>query len=197
MTSEKKPNTTTLSLRSTPRLAQRPAADLLPQEGQLILPPQQPKIMIPKPCAGLVIFYDYTWHTDFKRKGESDKARPCLIMGLRRNPDRPKNPEVAVEPITHTPPSKALKDSTLRIPMHVGQQIGLDNQRSFIRCHELNVFEWPGPDLTPIPGSKRKRVEFGLLDKDLFKDVQQMFAQVGRQLVVRRDPACDLAEHGL
>ena len=62
----------------------------------------------------------------------------------------------------------------------------------------MNVFEWPGPDLTTIPGNKdRPKVSYGLLDKDLFDQVKQTFRSTGKQLVVRRDPAFDPADHGL
>lgn len=197
MSTDNKNTQGTLSLRSKPKGLENIGQGLVPDSETTRVISNQNKVLMPEPCAGLVIFYDYTWHADFERNGESDKPRPCLVMGVKHNPERPNNPQVAVVPITHKAPAKTLKDFSIHIPKQLGQSVGLDNMRSYIRCNEVNVFDWPGPDLTPIPGVGARKFDYGLIDKDLFNDAQRLFGQIKNKLVVRRHPAFEPEENAL
>jgi len=72
--------------------------------------------------------------------------------------------------VTHTPPA----DSRLavEIPTATKTRLGLDDARSWIVLSEANRFQWPGPDLRPIPGAKDATVAYGLLPAALYELVR-------------------------
>lgn len=94
----------------------------------------------------MVICYSYLWRDEAARgQEEGVKERPCaVVLATRREGDRI---IVVVAPITHTPPKTA--SSTLELPQLTKRRLGLDDQRSWLVTNDLNVFEWPGPDLRP------------------------------------------------
>ncbi|MDQ2893841.1 MAG: hypothetical protein M3R64_12250 [Pseudomonadota bacterium] len=67
---------------------------------------------------------------------------------------------VTVLPVTHTPPA----DERLAVGIPAGTKVrrGLDEARSWIVLNEANRFQWPGPDLRPVPGDKDADVAYGL-----------------------------------
>jgi hypothetical protein len=81
---------------------------------------------------------------------DAAKDRPCAIVLLRRQSgvDR----IVTVAPPTHRPPRD--RAVAIEVPPAVKRHLGLDAQRSWIICDEVNEFAWPGFDLRPIPGSQ-------------------------------------------
>jgi hypothetical protein len=48
----------------------------------------------------------------------------------------------------------------------------LDDDRQWLRFDELNYFDWPGFDLSPIPGTSGK-YEYGMLPAQFFKRVRE------------------------
>jgi hypothetical protein len=76
---------------------------------------------------------------------------------------------VTVLPITHTPPSNP--DLAVEIPHATKRRLGLDDDRSWIVLTEANRFIWPGPDLRFARTGDPASVSYGLLPRDLFKEV--------------------------
>jgi len=136
----------------------------------------------------MVIRYGYLWR-DEQRRGlfEARKDRPAAIILAH---DDPKSGEkiVVVLPITHTPPS----DITVAIPLppEVKQSLGLDGERSWILCNEVNRFRWPGFDLRPIPGKKPAQWSYGMMPRGLYEQAKNLFLtlrQQGRIKLADRD----------
>nr|WP_206364784.1 hypothetical protein [Sphingomonas populi] len=75
---------------------------------------------------------------------------------------------VMVLPVTHTPPPDPRL--AVEIPAATKARLGLDDTRSWIVVTEINRFEWPGPDLRPIPGDPLGRNAYGLLPAALFNE---------------------------
>jgi hypothetical protein len=72
--------------------------------------------------------------------------------------------------VTHSPPS----DERLAVdsPSGTKARLGLDGDRSWIIPSELNHFQWPGPDLRPVPGDPVGDVACGLLPAALYETVR-------------------------
>lgn len=125
--------------------------------------------MLPEPREGLVIRYSYLWHREHESgREEGSKDRPCAIIvsvveksGKRR---------VVVLPITHTPPLSP--DDAIEISAETKSRLGLDSSRSWVAITEVNRFDWPGPDLRPLPGHDMSTVAYGMLPPDFFARVR-------------------------
>src|ERR1700722_5517161 len=95
----------------------------------------------PEPRVGLVVSYSYLW-SDEAEQGlvEGKKDRPCaIILAIEDSaPDTAPQKQVAVAPITHSPPN----DMTVavEIPLRVKEHLGLDSERSWVILNEVNVF---------------------------------------------------------
>jgi hypothetical protein len=87
---------------------------------------------------------------------------------------------VTVAPITHAPP-RAGTDA-VEIPPRVKQHLGLDRQRSWIVCNELNEFVWPGVDLYPVPGGRPGQFDYGFLPPALFDQVVKIILNLDARL---------------
>lgn len=117
---------------------------------------------LPEPRPGLVIRYSYLWRDEADRgREERSKDRPCVVVvAVRRMQGRFR---VAVAPITHRSPSG--KDG-IEISAHTKSRLGLDESQSWIIVSELNVFDWPGPDLRPVdPSRPAKGFAYGYLPR--------------------------------
>jgi PemK-like, MazF-like toxin of type II toxin-antitoxin system len=120
---------------------------------------------LPAPVPGLVIRYAFLWsHEAARGKDEGSKDRPCAVLLSATKRDG--RPVVTVLPVTHTPP----RDERLavEIPAATKKRLGLDDARSWIVLDEANRFEWPGPDLRPVPGADVATVAYGLLPAALY-----------------------------
>jgi len=73
---------------------------------------------------------------------------------------------VTALPITHTPPAD--DRLAVEIPRRTKVRLGLDDSRSWIVLTEANRFQWPGPDLRPVPGDKDGTVAYGMLPASLY-----------------------------
>ncbi len=148
---------------------------------------------LPDPKPGLVIRYAFLWCKEAaKGREEGSKDRPCaVVVTTRKDGDRI---QIVVAPITHTDPGQA--SLAVEIPTATKQRLGLDDERSWIVTSELNVFEWPGPDIRPIPRQERseaQRFAYGYLGpKTLQAMIDGILAQRQRgslSRVNRDDPA--------
>jgi hypothetical protein len=135
---------------------------------------------------GLVVSYSYLW-SDEAEQGlvEGKKDRPCAIILAIEDPapDIAPQKQVAVAPITHSPPN----DMTVavEIPLRVKEHLGLDSERSWVILNEVNVFRWPGFDLRPIK-SGGGRVDYGFLPPKLFDRLIEKFKDLESQGKVDR-----------
>lgn len=120
---------------------------------------------LPIPVPGLVVRYSFLWSHE-ARAGSEDgsKDRPCAV--LLTVATRNGQPLVTVLPVTHTPPTD--ERLAVEIPAGTKKRLGLDDARSWIVLTEANRFQWPGPDLRPVPGDKAADVAYGLLPAALY-----------------------------
>ena len=81
-----------------------------------------------------------------------------------------------VAPITHLAPSDPT--ASIELPDDVKHMLGLDAERQWLCFDELNRFTWPGFDLRPPPG-RRRRWDYGMLPQPLFEQLRQGI--LGRQ----------------
>lgn len=143
---------------------------------------------IPPPRNGSVIHYAYLWRAEQDRGLlEAAKNRPAAVILTHR--ETAAGPiQVFVLPITHRPPKNP--SESIEIPAQVKARLGLDGERSWIVCNELNRFRWPGPNLRPIPGRNPRRWEYGLLPPNLYQRAKELFLAIrakGRLADVDRD----------
>ncbi|MDP9126752.1 MAG: type II toxin-antitoxin system PemK/MazF family toxin [Pseudomonadota bacterium] len=141
---------------------------------------------IPRPEAGLVISYFYLWRREHERGQEEGlKARPSLIMA---NTTANSTYLVDVVPITHSMPAKG--QAAVELPPAVKKLLNLDGDRSWVVLDEVNTFEWPGPDLSPVRRGSNQ-VSYGPVPPSFFKQIQAAFsAQRARRalnVVLRTD----------
>ena len=93
---------------------------------------------------------------------------------------------VTVVPITHSPPSDP--KATVEIPAATKRRLGLDSERSWIVCSEVNRFIWPGVDLRRVPGSNPPRFDHGVLPPKLFEMVIKTIDKCRAARRLRRTP---------
>lgn len=87
----------------------------------------------PEPQTGLVISYAFLWFEEAERgQVEGRKDRPCAIVVAVDEPDPSggTRKQVAVAPITHTPPHDP--SVAIEIPARVKEHLGLDAERSWV-----------------------------------------------------------------
>lgn len=129
---------------------------------------------LPAPRPNLVIRYAYLWHAAHLRgQEEGSKDRPCVIA--LTTPAAEGQTIVTVLPITHTPPGDP--GEAVEIPLATKQRLGLDSEKSWVVCSEVNRFVWPGPDLRPVPG-RSGDVVYGDLPYRLFERIKQRVLQL-------------------
>jgi hypothetical protein len=136
-------------------------------------------VAISDPQVGLVISYAFLWsHEHSAGAQEGRKSRPCAIV-VASDDDASGEPRIIVAPITHSPP----KDPRLavEIPAKVKAHLGLDADRSWVVCTELNRFTWPGYDLRPIPG-QTGNFAYGMLPRQLFETIRRQILDLDAAL---------------
>lgn len=120
---------------------------------------------LPKPVPGLVIRYSFLWSHEAKAGSEEgSKDRPCAVLLATTTKDDEQI--VTVLPVTHTPPAD--ERLAVEIPAGTKKRLGLDDARSWIVLSEANRFQWPGPDLRPVPGGADATIAYGLLPAALY-----------------------------
>lgn len=119
----------------------------------------------PKPVPGLVLRYSYLWGHEAKAgHEEGSKDRSCAVLLTIVAKDG--REIVTVLPVTHTPPSDPRL--AVEIPAGTKARLGLDDDRSWIILNEANRFDWPSPDLRPVPGDKDANVTYGMLPMGIY-----------------------------
>lgn len=139
---------------------------------------------LPEPEVGLVISYSYLWKDEGDRgQTEGRKDRPCAIILAvdHPNPQAVGRKQVAVAPITHTPPHD--RAIAVEIPPRIKEHLGLDSGRSWVILSELNLFIWPGFDLRPIRRDE-SRVDYGLLPPKFFEQLIAKFKELRSQRTI-------------
>ena len=56
--------------------------------------------------------------------------------------------------------------------------LGLDSERSWIICDELNEFIWPGYDLYPVPAGRPGQFDYGFLPPALYDKVRKLILEL-------------------
>ncbi|MEX2326269.1 MAG: hypothetical protein WD558_00935, partial [Pseudomonadales bacterium] len=110
------------------------------------------------PEVGLVIRHLYLWR-DEKAKGQEEgrKARPCLIVHIRKN--EYDETEVFICPITHAPPHK--DTPSIEIPHATKQRLKLDGDKSWLITGEVNRQRYASCEPLSVPASNISTVSTG------------------------------------
>jgi hypothetical protein len=148
----------------------------------------------PKP--GLVIRYDFLWKAEEQAgRTEGRKDRPCAII-LVTQPREDGSKDVILCPITHTPPRTG--ESAIEIPYKMAQHLKLDDDRMWIKTHQVNTVVWedgyiPFGVIQAHPG----HWTFGQLHHSLSKQAFEQVRENSRKRIlenVRRDVDPQLKE---
>jgi hypothetical protein len=131
----------------------------------------------PVPQPGLVVRYSYLWHHEaLAGREEGIKDRPCaVILAVQAEKG---GTRVYVLPITHRAP--AAQDAAIEIPPTVKARLRLDTDRCWLVLSEANAFDWPGPDLRPLPGQGAETAAYGFLPPGFFRIARDRFLEVVR-----------------
>jgi hypothetical protein len=95
--------------------------------------------------------------------------------------------EVIVAPVTTQPPRP--EDASVEMPTVVKAHLGLDDRRCWIVTAEPNRFNWPGPDIRPIPGRDERTPYYGKIPGKLLervRDALRAHVAAGRMKVTKR-----------
>jgi hypothetical protein len=140
---------------------------------------------VPAPKPAQVVCYAYLWADEHAAgNDEGSKNRPVAIV-LAVPSDQP-HQRVAVVPITHSPPSA--HTDAIEIPAAIKRHLGLDEERSWVVLDELNVFQWPGPDLRSAGVGRTESVLFGYLPAGFFRTIRDRVAANIRKGQLRQIP---------
>lgn len=134
--------------------------------------------MTVKPETGLVINYDFVWKDEAAKGRTEGKDRPCMIVQLRKAKDDDRQ-FAYILPITHTPPDP--KEGGVEIPHQVARKLGLDDERMWIKTHEINRVEWPDNrypfGVTP---NRKGDMSYGVMRHDIGAQAFQQVAEQAR-----------------
>lgn len=125
---------------------------------------------IPAPVRGAIAHFAYLW-ADEKAAGatEARKDRPCVIFAVLADN------RVLLAPITHTPPEDP--EMAVEIPLSLKAALRLDASPAWIVAAELNLSNWPGFDLRPVPG-RDGLYYHGKMPPGLFGALQRRIAAI-------------------
>ncbi len=134
--------------------------------------------MTVKPEAGLVINYDFVWKDEAAKGRIEGKDRPCMIVQLRKAKDDDRQ-FAYILPITHTPPGP--KESGVEIPHQVARNLGLDDERMWIKTHEINRVEWPDNHYPfGVTPNRKGNMSYGVMRHDIGVQAFQQVAEQAR-----------------
>ena len=141
-------------------------------------------LIIPDPTPGRVVRCGFLWSNEaLDGEEKAFKHRPCVIMAAKKDSEGD-GYEVLVAPITHSPPRN--NKTSLKLPNHEIERLGLIDQDKWVRLDELNTFRWPGKFLKPVPG-KGNDVEFGETSKKFYQAILNKMKVAARIKVVHRN----------
>lgn len=102
----------------------------------------------PDPQGGLVIRYDYLWHSE-EQEGREDgaKVRPCAVV-VALPPPAEGTQQAVVCAVTHTRPHPPI--DAVELPPKVKRHLGLDAERSWVIVSEANLVDWDDPGIEPV-----------------------------------------------
>jgi hypothetical protein len=130
---------------------------------------------LPTPEPGLVVSYEFLWSNEAEAGHEQgEKKRPAVIVLAAKN-DKGQI-TVTVAPITHSEPKASA--NAVEVPPKVKEHLGLDSERSWIICDELNEFVWPGYDLYPIPRGRPGQFDYGIIPPALYNKVRDLIVEL-------------------
>ena len=132
--------------------------------------------MLVRPEAGLVVNYDFLWKDEEDRGRNEGKDRPCMIVETREVADLD-GCHAYILPITHAPLNPG--ESGIEIPHSVASRLGLDDERMWIKTHEVNRVEWPerGYPFGVTP-NRKGQMSYGVMRHDI---AEQAYQQVVEQ----------------
>ncbi len=152
-----------------------------------------------EPKAGLVIRFDFLWKEE-ERAGHTDgrKDRPCAIIVATKAKDDGSR-DVILCPITHSNPGN--NETGIEIPRDMARHLKLDDERSWIKTHQVNTVNWE-KDRIPygvVPAHKGQWT-FGELHKKLGQQALEQVRDNARSKGlenVRRDfdPRAEMAKY--
>lgn len=137
------------------------------------------------PQPGDVIRYDFLW-TEEQQRGQQagTKDRPCAIV-LATKPAVDGSKRLLLAPITHTPPS--LKGKGIEVPPKVARHLGLDDERSWIKTHQVNVLTWQKGQIPyGVTPAKKGSWTYGRLPHSLSKRVFDEIRERSQKREVKR-----------
>jgi len=92
------------------------------------------------PIPGLVIRYDFLWkEEELLGLEQGRKDRPCAVVVVAQS-KKEKIRNVVLCPITHSPPRS--EEIAVEIPYKLARYLKLDDDRSWIKTHQVNTVEW-------------------------------------------------------
>ena len=120
------------------------------------------------PRPGWVPRYVYDW-SNAEAQGAAVKEQPAVIvLTVARQDGRVM---VRVAPVTHRRPDDLSR--AVEIPAAAKSRLGLDGQKSWIILDHANEFEWPGPDVRPVPGRDPATIYYGPLPPAFYAQVRR------------------------
>jgi hypothetical protein len=130
---------------------------------------------LPTPEPGLVLCYEFLWsHEAEAGQDQGEKKRPSVVV-LATKTEKGQT-SVTVAPITHTEPKTGA--NAIEIPAKVKEHLGLDSERSWIICDELNEFVWPGYDLYPVPKGRPGQFDYGFIPPVLYEKIRKLISEL-------------------
>ena len=121
----------------------RRRSTLKPQTATKTTPaPTHKQIASPQPPEpGAIIDYGYLWGREqADGQGSAKKTRPCYIYGVKRVEDLYMVSVMAI----------ATSSTAARVPIHPHERSALQlPDDCAVVIEEMNVFQWPGPDIIP------------------------------------------------
>ena len=135
---------------------------------------------LPAPEPGLVIQYDYLWRHEAERGIEHARyPRPCAVVLARRRNAQGET-EVVVAPFTHQAPRPDGRAIELPAPIRTALRLP---KRTWVILQEVNVFSWPGYDLTRNADGDWS---WGLLPRDFTETLRKALAAAARSGAMRQ-----------
>ena len=129
----------------------------------------------PVPRTGLVLRYSFLWSEEAKvGQSEGSTDRPCaVVLAVETSGGEY---EVAVVPITHSPPRG--RQAHVALTSEESRLAGLDSEPHWVVVEETNGFFWPGFDLRLLPGTDH--YDYGVLPKSALRRVIEALIKVQR-----------------